>query len=216
MSTPGTGPEAGPETGPEVDPERAGKSPAAPRPDEDEPQAPLQSSSGTVTPTGEHSFWTGRSGLIVPAIILGVGLFLVYGITQMEIAGDGELFGPQAFPWIAAVACFIVAALLTVQILRTPELPESMLTEDGSVREGTHSNWPATLGAVGTFIGFALILETVGWIIAAALVFWGLTVSMGNRRYLFNLLVGLAMSSILQLVFSGLLGLNLPSGVMGG
>lgn len=163
-----------------------------------------------------HGFWTGRSGLVVPAIMALLGLFLVYGIVEMDVAEDGALFGPKAFPWIAAGACFIVAALLTVQILRTPEVPESMVQEDGSIRAGSHSNWPATLGAVGTFIGFALILETVGWIIAAALVFWGLTVSLGNRRYVFNLLVGLAMSSIMQLIFSGLLGLNLPSGVMGG
>ncbi|WP_343913021.1 tripartite tricarboxylate transporter TctB family protein, partial [Ornithinicoccus hortensis] len=63
---------------------------------------------------------------------------------------------------------------------------------------------------------FALILETVGWIISAALVFWGITIGLGNRRYLFNLLIGLAMSSIMQLVFSGMLGLSLPPGVMGG
>lgn len=168
------------------------------------------------TPAGQHSFWAGRSGLIVPAIMMLLGLFLIFGITQMDVADDGELFGPQAFPWIAAGACFLVGVLLTVQILRSPEVPESMVEEDGSIREGSHSNWPATLGALGSFVGFALILETVGWIIAAALVFWGLTVALGNRRYLFNLLVGLAMSSIMQLIFSGLLGLNLPSGVMGG
>lgn len=163
-----------------------------------------------------HGFWTGRSGLVVPAIIALLGLFLIYGIGEMEVAEDGEIFGPKAFPWIAAVACFIVAALLTVQIVRAPEVPEAMVAEDGSIREGTHSNWPATLGCLGSFIGFALILETVGWIIAAALVFWGITIALGNRRYVLNLLIGLAMSSIMQLIFSGLLGLNLPSGVMGG
>lgn len=177
---------------------------------------PPLSRDGTPVPQGAHGFWTGRSALIVPGIIVLVGVFLVYGIFQMEVADDGELFGPQAFPWIAATACFVVAALLAVQIIRSPELPESMVQEDGSLRPGTHSNWPATLGTIGSFIGFALILETVGWIIAAALVFWGITIALGNRRYVFNLLVGLAMSSIMQLVFSGLLGLNLPSGVMGG
>lgn len=180
---------------------------------------PAADHTSTVPPAPDgtqHSFWTGRSGLVVPAIIAALGLFLIYGIYAMDVGDDDTLFGPRAFPWIAAVACFLVAALLAVQILRTPEVPEAMVEEDGSIRAGTHSNWPATLGALGSFIGFALILETVGWIIAAALVFWGLTVALGNRRYVFNLLVGLAMSSIMQLVFSGLLGLNLPSGVMGG
>lgn len=167
-------------------------------------------------PTGPHGFWTGRSGLVIPGVLFAVGIFLVYGISVMEVADDDELFGPKAFPWIAATACFVIGALLVVQILRHPDVPESMIDEDGNLREGTASNWPATAITVASFLGFALILETVGWIIAAALVFWGITIGMGNRRYVFNLLIGLALSSIMQLVFSGLLGLNLPPGVMGG
>lgn len=180
----------------------------------DEPQSPLTHE--VHEPVGPHGFWTGRSGLVVPLVLFGLGLFLVYGVVVMEVADEGELFGPRAFPIIAAAACFIVAILLAIQIFNNPDVPESMIQEDGTIAEGTASNWPATAIAVGSFVGFALILETVGWIIAAGLVFWGLTIGLGNRRYLFNLLVGLAMSSIMQLVFSGLLGLNLPPGVMGG
>lgn len=180
----------------------------------DEPRSPLAHE--VHEPTGPHGFWTGRSGLVIPGVLLVLGLFLVYGIMDMDVAADGELFGPRAFPWIAAAGCFIVAALLTIQILRQPDVPESMIAEDGSIRPGTASNWSAVAITVGSFVGFALILQTIGWIISAALVFWGITIGLGNRRYLFNLLVGLAMSSIMQLVFSGLLGLSLPPGVMGG
>lgn len=180
----------------------------------DEPRSPLVHE--THETVGPHGFWVGRSGLVIPGVLLVLGLFLVYGILDMDVADDGELFGPKVFPWIAAVACFVVAILLAIQILRQPDIPESMIAEDGSMREGTASNWPAVAITVGSFVGFALILETVGWIISAALVFWGITIGLGNRRYLFNLLIGLAMSSIMQLVFSGMLGLSLPPGVMGG
>ena len=60
-----------------------------------------------------------------------------------------------------------------------------------------------------------MLLQPAGWIISEALVFWGLTVGLGNTRYVFNLLIGLAASSIMQLIFAGMLGLNLPAGVMG-
>lgn len=180
----------------------------------DEPRSPL--AHDVHEPAGPHSFWTGRSGLVIPAVLFALGVFLVYGNSVMDVADDGELFGPKAFPWIAAIACFVVGVLLTIQILRSPDVPESMIEEDGTLRAGTASNWPAVAITVGSFVGFALILETVGWIISAALVFWGITIGLGNRRYLFNLLIGLAMSSIMQLVFSGMLGLSLPPGVMGG
>lgn len=160
-------------------------------------------------------FWTGRSGLVMPAVLVGVGIFLVVGIVQMDVGENHELFGPRAFPWIVAGACFVVAALLALQILRTPEIPESMIDEDGNLRPGTATNWPATAITVGSFVLFAAALQPLGWIIAAALVFTGLTIGMGNKRYLFNFMIGLTIASVMQLVFSGLLGLNLPPGVFG-
>lgn len=160
-------------------------------------------------------FWTGRSGLIIPAILVVIGIFLIIGIYDMDIGNNHEVFGPRAFPWIVAVTCFVIAALMTVQILRTPEIPESMIDEDGNLLPGTASNWQATAITIGSFVLFTAILEPIGWIISAALVFLGITIGLGNKRYIFNLMVGLAISSIMQLVFSGLLGLNLPAGVMG-
>ena len=53
-----------------------------------------------------------------------------FGIADMDVGSNTELFGPRAFPWIVAITCFIIAALLTVQIIRHPEVPESMLDEE--------------------------------------------------------------------------------------
>lgn len=161
------------------------------------------------------SFWTGRSGLIMPAVLAAIGIFLVIGIADMDVGSNTEMFGPRAFPWIVAITCFIIAALLTVQIIRHPEVPESMLDEEGNLLPGTASNWSATGMTIGSFALFTVILEPIGWIISAAVVFLGITAGLGNRRYVFNFLVGLAIASIMQLVFSGLLGLNLPAGVFG-
>lgn len=172
----------------------------------------------TTTPeAGEiHGFWTGRSALLIPAFLVTVAAFLIYGMADMDLRGNDELFGPRAFPAITAGVCVVIAVLLTVSILRHREIPEFMVGEDGQLLPGTASNWPATLTAIGSLVLFVLLLPTAGWIIAGAAVFWGLTVALGNRRYVFNLLVGLAMSSIMQIVFSGLLGLNLPPGLLGG
>ncbi|WP_380169480.1 tripartite tricarboxylate transporter TctB family protein [Jannaschia sp. R86511] len=159
--------------------------------------------------------WAGRSALVVPALLVGLGVFLVYGVVDMEVTDDSELFGPTVFPTMVAVTCFVVAVLLAVSIVRDPEVPEPHLDADGEPVGGTVSNWRATGITVGSFVLFGLLLQPVGWIIAAALVFWGVTVGLGSTRYVFNLMVGLALSSVMQLVFAGLLGLNLPPGVFG-
>lgn len=157
--------------------------------------------------------WAGRSALVIPAVLLALGLFLAYGIADMQIPEDSEeVFGPTAFPTITAVACFVVAALLTVDILRRPQVVEE---DDPGAASGRVSNWRATAITIGSFVLFAVLLQPVGWIISAALTFWGVTVGLGSTRYVPNLLVGLALSSVMQLIFGGLLGLNLPPGVMG-
>lgn len=179
-------------------------------------ESSLSGTTATPDAGANPGFWTGRSALIIPAFLVGVAAFLIYGMADMDLRGNDELFGPRAFPAITAAVCVAVAALLTLSIVRHREIPEFMVGEDGRLRPGTASNWPAVATALGSLVLFVLLLPTAGWIIAGAAVFWGLTVALGNRRYVFNLLVGLAMASIMQIVFSGLLGLSLPPGLLGG
>ncbi|MDN6401073.1 MAG: tripartite tricarboxylate transporter TctB family protein, partial [Brachybacterium sp.] len=49
-----------------------------------------------------------------------------------------------------------------------------------------------------------------------ALVFWCTAHGFGSRRPLFDILTALFLSSVIYLVFGTGLGLNLPSGILGG
>lgn len=80
----------------------------------------------------------------------------------------------------------------------------------------THSDFVSLGWAVGGFAAFAAILEFAGWIIAAALLFWCVARAMGSRRPLFDLTLALTVSSLVYIAFDVLLGLNLPSGILGG
>ncbi|UXA18461.1 tripartite tricarboxylate transporter TctB family protein [Mycobacterium sp. SMC-4] len=161
--------------------------------------------SDEVEDSPPQHFWVGKSALVMPALLVVLGIFLVWGIFDMEVADDSEIFGPKAFPAITAGCCFVIAVLLTVSILRNPEVGGP----DAS------SNWRSAGITIGSLVAFAVLLQPAGWIIAGAVVFWGVTVGLGSTRYVPNLLIGLGASSVMQLVFSGLLGLNLPPGVMG-
>ncbi|MFT4088784.1 MAG: tripartite tricarboxylate transporter TctB family protein [Gordonia sp. (in: high G+C Gram-positive bacteria)] len=164
-------------------------------------------------PPATHPAWAGRSALIIPALLIALGVFLLIGNADMEVSGDAEMFGPKAFPLITAILCFVTAAGLIYSILRNPEIPDAVDDEGNPLP--TVSNWRNTAIVLGSFVLFAIILLPAGWIVAGALVFWGITVGLGSTRYVANLLVGLALSSIVQLVFGGLLGISLPAGIFG-
>ncbi|GMA37981.1 tripartite tricarboxylate transporter TctB family protein [Mobilicoccus caccae] len=68
---------------------------------------------------------------------------------------------------------------------------------------------------IGGFALFAATLELLGWILAAALLFWFVARGIGSRRPLFDISAALLLSSVIYLTFSVGLGLRLPSGVLG-
>lgn len=214
-----------------------------------------------------------RGALVVPAILVALGIFLLYGTLTMEVVGDGGLFGPTTMPWIVAVLCFVVAAGLAFDILRPrPEYDgaaagtapaavpaggagaaaggagddASAATghtgvgrgspggtgSDGTAAAGTGSdgeasgdagadapdavNATAVLTAVGGVAAFIVVLPWLGWILAATGLFTALAAALGNRRWFPVVLAGLALASAIQVVFSGLLGISLPAGFVGG
>ncbi|QZY51147.1 tripartite tricarboxylate transporter TctB family protein [Leucobacter tenebrionis] len=77
-------------------------------------------------------------------------------------------------------------------------------------------DWRALLIAAASMAGFIVLLPVLGWIISCTLLFAGVTLAFGSKRIWFNLAIGLFIGALVQLVFSGLLGLALPAGFIGG
>lgn len=160
------------------------------------------------------SFWTGRSGLVVPALLVALGLFLVYGTVTMDVPDTATSPGPQVFPSLVAGGCFVIAALITVQLLRRPETIDRGVDENGEPRAGFVSNW-RTLGiTVGSVAVFIALLDPLGWVLAGALLFWGVSIGLGSRRFVFDAAVALLVASAVQIAFSAGLGLTLPGGIL--
>lgn len=180
---------------------------------------------------GPHSWWTGRSGLVVPLILAAFSTYLLVGVLTMEIPKGADWPGPDFFPLIVAVVGYVVAALLAIKYVRQPEpaLPNvyselddvSQAERDeaeaaAKVKYRFFSDWRCLAWAIGGFAAFALILVPAGWIVAAALLFWCVARAMDSKRPLWDVFVALAVSSFAYLAFDVLLGMNLPSGILGG
>lgn len=165
-------------------------------------------------PDARRSFGDGRSGLVVAALLVVLGLFLVYGTVTMEVPDTATAPGPQVFPAIVAGLCFVIAILVAAQLVRTPETVDLGVDEQGRPNTGTLSNWKSVGITVGSVALFIALLNPLGWVLAGALLFWGVSVGLGGTRYVFDAAVALLVSSVIQLAFSGGLGLTLPGGVL--
>ncbi|PRI10079.1 tripartite tricarboxylate transporter TctB family protein [Leucobacter massiliensis] len=152
-------------------------------------------------------------GLYLFAVLLAIQAFRDRSSARAALegtAGDaGASNGPGSADRIALVADEGEAAAAP----HTADASDDDPADGAAPQPGI--DWRSMAWIVGAFIGFALTLPWLGWIIAAALLFWCVARAFGAGRPLFNLLVGLTASSIAYIVFNMLLGLPLPSGILG-
>lgn len=161
-------------------------------------------------------------GLVIPVVLAVIGTFLLVGNLTMDVAGEGGLFGPRAFPWIVLVLCYAVAALMAVEVLRPK--PVTVSSDPGDEADSIldhedidtgKSNWRSVAIVVGGVLLFAVTLEPLGWLIAGTALFAVVAFGLGARSPLGSLLGGLGMTAAIQVLFSGFLGIHIPPGILG-
>lgn len=165
-----------------------------------------------------NGFWRGRSGLVLAVLVLAVAIYLTVGIRTMRVPESAESPGPTFFPTILAVACYALSIGVVVHYLRHPTAPEETEGVE-SVEQDAHrmfTDWRSLGLTMGAFLLFVLLLNPVGWILSAALMFWVIAFAMGSRSAVRDVAVALIVSCSIQVAFSAGLGLHLPAGVLEG
>ncbi len=167
-------------------------------------------------------------GLTMPVVLAAFATYLVVGIVTMRVP-DGTAFpGPQFFPGIIAAGLYVFAAVLVVSTIRELRAAPDPLTaeweaeraaaagEDAPPARAVRIDVRSFAWVVLPFVAFAFLLDVLGWILAAGLLFWCVARAFGATRPLQSLAVGLTVSSIAYIGFDMLLGMPLPSGLLGG
>jgi len=168
----------------------------------------------TETPLGVQprtSRGAGRSGLVLPAILVLLGIYLGVGIITMDVPDGAKHPGPAFFPILITVAIFVLAALLALQLVRTPE---PVPADPQGYR--SYSDWKTVALVAAGFLAFALLLVPAGWLISATLLFWTVAFALGSKNRARDLGIAVVFASVIQLAFGAALGLNLPSGILEG
>lgn len=178
----------------------------------------------------------GRSEIVMPILLLIIAGILTYGALSWDVTSTAKP-GPKFVPLLVSGALVIISIAYFVDIWRKPEsiqptqaegateLSIDMLhdlgrfdgaTESSDTPERFHSDWATLLPVIAAFIGFALLLPYLGWVISAAILFWVVAHFLGSTRPVFDIWVALIVAASVQLIFGGVLGLNLPAGFIGG
>lgn len=143
-------------------------------------------------------------------VILG-GIIL----TQVSKIGTGAGFivvGPRIFPVAVGIGFLILGLflLLRVTFVLDRDLVADVTTEEAS------TDWSTTILALLSLIAYAAILHPLGYTLATALFFPVTGRILGSRRLWRDILIGLVLGLAIYLIFTRVLGVRLPAGLLAG
>jgi len=155
-----------------------------------------------------------KAQYLVCAVLVAVGAFLSYDALTLE-AGFAKVdpVGPKFFPLAIGVILIVLAVILAIAIPRG-SVGEADAGED--VDPDSPGDWRTVGLLVGVFVAVILLVEPLGWVITATLLFAGAATILGNRHYVRNIAIGAVLSLISFYAFYSGLGIPLPAGVLDG
>jgi putative tricarboxylic transport membrane protein len=155
----------------------------------------------------------GRSELLVAGLLAALGGLVLFDVVRMptDFTQRGPV-GPKALPIVVGVALIAVAVLLAIDIWRGGQ-GESETGED--IDLSSRSDWRTLTLLAGALLVNAALIDTAGWPISGALLFWGAAYALGSRHYLRDPLIAVALS-VGSYVGLGALGVVLPGGPLEG
>ena len=162
----------------------------------------------TEAPDPESVPWSGPAQWVIPALLVVIGATGLWGAFGIEAPPNATRPGPGAFPGAIGALLLVVAVCMTVVNLRGARTGRTV----GNTLAWFESR-PVVIILAGMVVHVAL-LETVGWLLTGALLFWTVAYAFGARAYLRDAVVALSMSAAVQIAFSLGLGLRLPGGLL--
>lgn len=154
--------------------------------------------------------------LSLAAVLIGFGVFTVIGTVAMQPIGD-DVPGPRFFPMLVAILLFVTGIGLVAKILLTYRKRHARAGASASTDEEpeVRSDLRTLFMVVAAFLVFAAVLQPIGWLISAAGLYYAISLALGSRAYLRDLVIAFIFAAVVQIAFSLGLGLSLPAGAIG-
>ncbi|MCD2187541.1 tripartite tricarboxylate transporter TctB family protein [Actinomycetospora soli] len=170
----------------------------------------------TGTEETTRSWWSEHAELGVAALLGAVGVLVAVDTVAegtLTAGSDSDPIGPGVVPLVLSAALLVLAALLTLDVLRGGH-------GEAEAGEDVDLDTPMDLRTVGMLAGVliatAALIPVLGWPIAGTVLFAGAAYALGSRRLEIDLAVAATVSLVTWVVFDGLLGVDLPGGPLMG
>lgn len=144
-------------------------------------------------------------------LVAAVGVFTLVDATTIA-ARDDNVVGPRAFPYAVGIL-LVVTGIAAIIATARGKLGQAEDAED--VDENVRTDWLTVAKLVAVLVVHLVLIDVVGWPVAAALLFFGAAWTLGATWWR-ALPIAVVLALLVQVVFAYGLGLSLPAGIFEG
>jgi putative tricarboxylic transport membrane protein len=152
-----------------------------------------------------------RGQLAVGAGVALIGLLVLWGAFYLPTEGGYAQIGPGVVPRIVGGVTLLLGVLLVREAWAT-----GFRGVDEEAEARLPMDWPAFAWVTAGIIGYGVLIEYAGFILASTLLFVLVARGFGSRRWLLNAVTGAVLAVAVFAIFNYGLGLTLPVGVLKG
>lgn len=154
-----------------------------------------------------------RRELIIAGIVL-VAFSVLIGVMSLQLAARRD-FRPDSsgmFPLIVGAGLLLFSVLFLIQAFRPKD---GGFLEQHMENEKDRTRMRVVIWVVLVLVAYAALVAVLGYTIATAALFVGVSRLLGEKRWILNVVVGVALAAAVYFGFTLLLGVRLPAGFLG-
>lgn len=155
-----------------------------------------------------------RAELGFAALLGAAGAVVVVDALGLEATySQADPVGPRTLPFIVGALLLVCAVGLALDVWRGGHGE----AEGGEDVDLTHpTEWRVVVPLVAVFVANILLVDTLGWVIAGTILFWGSVWALGSRHFVRDGIVSFLLALGTFYGFYVGLGIYLPAGVLEG
>lgn len=177
----------------------------------DSPDAPNQTDHDWPAPQVATG-WTRYAEVLVAVGVIAMGIVILIETRDIRVPKAFSSVGPRVVPTVIGWGLVVIGAWYAVDVVRGDTAAPSADSEDADPT--LPADWKVLGGLAVALVLYAALMEPAGFVIASAVLFVIAAFSMGSRRIVRDITIGLAVSVVTFLVFSEWLGIRLPVGLL--
>jgi putative tricarboxylic transport membrane protein len=142
-------------------------------------------------------------------LLLGLAIAVLAATTAIRSPEGYAVTGPRFAPLVVGIFLAILAVLFLARTLIRPDVELA----ERAAREQRGTDWAPPALVVVALLGYALLMEPLGYVVATTLFFPVVARVLGSRAPARDVIAGLVLGAVLYVAFTQFLGVDLPAGL---